>query len=101
MTIPELRPADREGRLLCGWKAAGLFSPECGEPAVWHVAWSLTAPALSSLMCHEHLDDILESGHSFVDCHFARQACDMPGTGWSLDWERPGCVVVTTEDVER
>lgn len=101
MTIPELRIVDREGRLLCGWTPYGMDSPECGQPAVWHVAWSLTAPALFSLACFEHMGEILEEGYSVVDWHFAEQACDMPGTAWSLDWERPGCVVVTTEDVER
>lgn len=99
--IPELRPVDRQGRLLCGWKPAGMGGAECGKQAVWHVAWSLFPVALFSLLCAEHRGDISEWGYATADMHPADAACDMPGTGWSTDWERPGCVAVTTEDVAR
>lgn len=99
MSMPELRLVDRSGRLLCGWKPDGMDSPDCGRPAVWHVAWSLDAPATFSLVCSEHMGDIREWGHTIADYHHAEVVCDMPGTGWSMDWERPGCVAVTTEDM--
>ncbi|MGW0545278.1 hypothetical protein ACWD0D_34030 [Streptomyces griseoincarnatus] len=92
--FPSLHPTARTGTPRCGSRTAET-SHACGEPATWHVAWTLTPPALFSLLCDPHMR---QARHQLVyaDRHHATVSCDMPGTGWLVTATPSQCVATTT-----
>jgi hypothetical protein len=78
--FPHLTPTTRKGDARCGSRSAE-GAPECGAPATWHVAWTLTTPAQFSLHCDTHMA-FVQQHMVYADRHPVAVACDMPGTGW-------------------
>jgi hypothetical protein len=92
--FPQLIPAALKGDPTCGYRLAGATDP-CGQPATWHVAWTLITPADFSLFCNEHLA-VINQQSVYADRHPAEVICDMPGFGWLLATPSR-CVIVTTD----
>ncbi|MFD5509142.1 hypothetical protein ACFWIB_15375 [Streptomyces sp. NPDC127051] len=94
--FPTLGPASLKGNLTCGFRLSDVTAA-CGQPATWHIAWTLVTPADFSLFCDEHLARVREQS-VYADRHPAEAICDMPGFGWVID-NPSHCVIVTTDDV--
>lgn len=93
---PQLSPTARRGDPRCGSILPSMPNDPCGQPATWHVAWTLTQPAKFSLLCEPHMD-AAQRDLVYADRHPAAIACDMPGTGWQLG-NPSRCVIAPPEE---
>jgi hypothetical protein len=78
------RPA---GELTCGFSPTLDYAGECGQPADWHVMW--TVDGANSLCCDPHMADALTKWVFFMrhpispDCtqpeaEFCEDRCEIP-----------------------
>lgn len=88
---PKLSPTARRGDPCCGSLLPSKPDAPCGQPATWHVAWTLTQPAHFSLLCDQHMG-AAQRDLAYADRHRSTIACDMPGTGWQTG--NPSCCVI-------
>ncbi|MFF1467987.1 hypothetical protein [Streptomyces mirabilis] len=77
-----LQPMD--GTATCQTRPDERTAP-CGQPATWHVAWTLRPGVASSFFCDPHMDDV-RAELVYADRHPVGAACPLPGmTWWGLD----------------
>lgn len=90
----EARPP---GDHTCGSTPAGDTADHCGQPAAWHILWTVQAD--HSLTCTEHMADALKQW-VFLDRHPISPDCTMPGALWSWDGNRceiPDMAAIATD----
>jgi hypothetical protein len=73
-----LKPMD--GTALCSTCPEQLGIP-CGQPATWHVAWTLEGGVATSFACDPHMTAI-QTAHVYSDRHPLGAACPLPGMTW-------------------